>query len=153
MKILLGISGSIAAYKTPDLVRKLLDAGHELKIVMTKSAHALVTKISLQAVSHQEVYEDLFSENNSNPMEHIVLAKWAEVILIAPVSANILGKLAHGLADDLLSTIYLASRADLVIAPAMNKIMWEHAAVQENIKILKDRGAKFIGPGVGIQAC
>ncbi len=150
MKILLGITGSIAAYKTPDLVRKLLEVGHEVKIVMTESANKFVTKISLNTVSNQEVYEDLFSENNAHPMEHIELAKWAEVILIAPASANILGKLAHGIADDLLTTIYLASQADLVLAPAMNKLMWEHLAVQENIKILKGRGAKMIGPGCGI---
>jgi len=153
MKILLGITGSIAAYKTPDLVRKLLEVGHEVKIVMTESAHQFVTKTSLNTVSNQEVYEDLFSENNAHPMEHIELAKWAEIILIAPASANILGKLAHGLADDLLTTIYLASQADLVLAPAMNKLMWEHAAVQENIRILKSRGTRLIGPGCGIQAC
>lgn len=148
-KLLLGITGSIAAYKTPELVRQLLDAGFEVKVVLTESAKAFVTPLTLEAVSKHPVSTVLLEPK----MEHIELAKWADIILIAPATANILAKLAHGFADELLSAICLVSQASVLIAPAMNQAMWQHAATQENVACLKKRGTHFLGPDVGLQAC
>ena len=153
MNIILGISGGIAAYKTPDLVRKLLKAGHQVQVVMTHSAHQFVAPLALQAVSGHEVRSALFDAQAESAMDHIELARWADTILIAPATAHIIAQLACGLASNLLSTLCLASTAPLVLAPAMNQQMWLHAATQENIQRLRARGVQLIGPAEGEQAC
>jgi phosphopantothenoylcysteine decarboxylase/phosphopantothenate--cysteine ligase len=152
VRLLLGITGGIAAYKTPELIRLFRAQGAEVRVVMTQSAAHFVTPLTLQTVSEHPVYQPLYL-NSSDPMEHITLARWATHILIAPLSANTLAKLALGLCDDLLSTLALASQAPLFLAPAMNRLMWEHSATQTHIAALKARGATFIGPGEGLQAC
>ena len=124
MKILLGITGGIAAYKTPELVRQLREAGHDIKVTLTESAKAFVTPLTLQTLLPNGMFDTLMEPT----MQHIELAKWADIFLIAPASANTLAKLAHGMADDLLSTIYLATTAKIMIAPAMNQAMWKHPA-------------------------
>ncbi|MDN4503026.1 bifunctional phosphopantothenoylcysteine decarboxylase/phosphopantothenate--cysteine ligase CoaBC [Alteromonadaceae bacterium BrNp21-10] len=151
--ILLGISGGIAAYKTPDLVRKLKAQGANVRTVVTQSAKAFVTPLSLQAVSGYPVAEDLLDPAAEAAMGHIELAKWAEHILIAPATANIMAKLAQGLADDLLSTLCLASNAPISLAPAMNQQMWHASATQHNLATLQSRGVNILGPGEGEQAC
>lgn len=148
-KLLLGITGGIAAYKTPDLVRQLLDSGFDLKVIVTEGAKSFVSILSLQTLLPDRVFETLLEPQ----MQHIQLAKWADVILIAPATANSMAKLCAGLADDLLSAVCLATKAKLLIAPAMNQAMWQHAATQANIDILKKRGITFLGPNSGIQAC
>jgi phosphopantothenoylcysteine decarboxylase/phosphopantothenate--cysteine ligase len=152
-KILLGVTGGIAAYKSPDLVRRLRDAGHQVKVVLTKRAKAFVTPLSLQAVSGEPVRSELMDSAAEAAMGHIELARWAEVILIAPASANIMAQLAHGFANDLLSTLCLASEAPIILAPAMNRVMWQAPATQENLAILQRRGIRLLGPAAGSQAC
>ncbi len=152
IRLLLGITGGIAAYKTPELVRLFKDQGIEVRVIITQNATHFVTPLTLQTVSEHPVYQTLFS-NSLNPMEHITLARWATHILIAPLSAHTLAKLALGLCDDLLSTLVLASQAPLFLAPAMNRLMWEHPATQTHVATLKGRGATFIGPAEGPQAC
>ncbi len=153
MNIILGISGGIAAYKTPDLVRKLVKAGHQVQVVMTHSAHQFVAPLALQAVSGREVRGAMFDAQAESAMDHIELARWADTILIAPATAHMIAQLACGLAGDLLSTLCLASTAPLVLAPAMNQQMWQHAATQENTQRLLARGVQLIGPAEGEQAC
>lgn len=152
-RVLLGVSGGIAAYKSPDLVRRLRERGHEVRVVMTAGARNFITPLSLQAVSGQPVHTTLLDEQAEAAMGHIELARWADVILIAPASADIIARLAHGLADDLLSTLCLASAAPVVLAPAMNRQMWAAAATQANVKTLRSRGVRLLGPGAGDQAC
>ncbi len=152
-RILLGISGGIAAYKCCDLVRRLRENGAEVQVVMTENAAHFVTATSLQALSGRPVRQSLWDESAEAAMSHIELARWAEVLLIAPASADLLAKLAHGLAGDLLTTLCLASSAKLVIAPAMNQQMWAHSATQGNLALLNTRGALQIGPNSGDQAC
>lgn len=155
-KILLGITGGIAAYKCPELVRQLTKAGAEVKIVMSQNAAQFVTPLSLQAVSGHPVYPHLLvSDSNpmGNAMEHIELARWADLILIAPATANFLAQHAHGLADDLLTTLCLAADGKLLVAPAMNHYMWNNAATQDNVTLLTARGIQFAGPAEGQQAC
>jgi phosphopantothenoylcysteine decarboxylase/phosphopantothenate--cysteine ligase len=152
-RILLGISGSIAAYKAIELTRRLRARGAEVRVVMTAHAQALVTPLSLQAVSGAPVRSALFDAQAEAGMEHIELARWADDLLIAPASAHVIARLAHGLADDLLTTLVLASGAPLTIAPAMNQQMWSHPAVQENIARLRARGVRLLGPDTGAQAC
>lgn len=151
--VLLGISGGIAAYKAPDLVRRLREAGAEVRVVMTAGARQFVTPVTLQAVSGHPVRDDLWDRQAEAAMGHIELARWATDVLIAPASADILARLAHGLADDLLTTLVLATEARLWLAPAMNRVMWSHPAVRANCALLAERGARIIGPGVGEQAC
>ncbi|MFD2631200.1 bifunctional phosphopantothenoylcysteine decarboxylase/phosphopantothenate--cysteine ligase CoaBC [Idiomarina piscisalsi] len=151
--ILLGITGGIAAYKTPDLVRRLREQGAVVRCVMTESAKAFVTPLSLQAVSGFTVSDDLLDPTAEAAMGHIELARWADLILIAPATANTLARITHGFADDLLSTLVLASKAPVCVAPAMNQQMWAAAAVQNNVSILRERGVAFIGPESGEQAC
>lgn len=151
--ILLGVSGSIAAYKTPELVRRLRDGGASVRVVMTAAAERFVTATSLQAVSAMPVRIDLWDADAEAAMSHIELARWADVVLLAPASAEILSRLATGSASDLLTTLCLASEAPLVIAPAMNRVMWAHAAVQGNCETLRQRGATILGPESGSQAC
>ena len=152
-RILLGIAGGIAAYKTPQLVRDLRAAGAEVVPVMTRSAARFVTQTSLQAVAGHRVRRDLWDEEAEAAMGHIELARWADAVLIAPATAHVIARLATGFADDLLTTICLATTAPLFLAPAMNRQMWEHHAVQRNLASLKDAGARILGPGEGDQAC
>lgn len=151
--ILLGITGGIAAYKTPDLVRKLTAKGAQVRVVLTQSGKEFVSPLALQAVSGNTVSDDLLDPAAEAAMGHIELAKWADLLLIAPATANTMAKLAHGLADDLLSTLVLATTAQVVLAPAMNQQMWHAKATQENLRILAGRDVQFIGPAQGEQAC
>jgi phosphopantothenoylcysteine decarboxylase/phosphopantothenate--cysteine ligase len=151
--VLLGVSGGIAAYKSPDLVRRLRERGHPVRVVMTRAAQDFITPLSLAAVSGQAVHTALLDQRAEAAMGHIELARWADVVLIAPASADIIARLAHGLADDLLSTLCLATDAAIVLAPAMNRRMWAAAATQANVKTLRARGVHLLGPGSGDQAC
>lgn len=150
---LVGISGGIAAYKTPELVRLLKKRGVDVRVVLSQGAKAFVTPLTLQAVSGHSVYSELLDVDFEAAMGHIELARWAEGVLIAPLSANRLAALTHGFADDLLSTLCLATTAPLFVAPAMNRQMWEHPATQANLSILQARGATILGPDWGEQAC
>jgi phosphopantothenoylcysteine decarboxylase/phosphopantothenate--cysteine ligase len=152
-RILLGVSGGIAAYKSCELVRRLRDLDADVRVVMTAGATHFVSPTTFQALSGQPVRVSLWDEQAEAAMGHIELARWAERILIAPASADLIGRLAHGLADDLLTTLCLASAAPVYVAPAMNQQMWAHAAVQANIDTLRRRGVHLLGPAVGDQAC
>lgn len=152
-RIVLGITGGIAAYKTPELVRQLTGAGAEVQAVLSRSAHQFVTAVSLQAVSGRPVRDDLWDSAAEAAMGHIELARWAELILVAPATAHFCAKLAHGHADDLLSTLCLASAAPVAVAPAMNQQMWQHAAVQRNVAQLGQDAIAIWGPASGDQAC
>ena len=152
-RILLGVTGGIAAYKSADLVRRLQDRGAQVRVVMTRGALAFVTPLTFQAVSGNPVHTDLLDEAAEAGMGHIELARWADVVLVAPATANFMARLAHGLADDLLSTLCLATAAPLVLAPAMNQKMWSNAATQANCAILAERAVRLIGPASGDQAC
>jgi phosphopantothenoylcysteine decarboxylase/phosphopantothenate--cysteine ligase len=153
MNIVLGISGGIAAYKTPDLVRRLRDRGADVQIVMTASAGEFVTETALQAVSGHPVRSNLWDREAEASMSHIELARWADAVLIAPATAEIIARLASGAAPDLLTTLCLATEAPIAIAPAMNHVMWNNPAVQANRRILEERGFVVIGPASGSQAC
>ena len=151
--VLLGISGGIAAYKTPDLVRKLTASGANVRVVMTDSASAFVSAMALQAVSGNPVHNSLLDPAAEAAMGHIELAKWADILLIAPATANVMAKLACGLADDLLTTLFLATKADVYLAPAMNQQMWAAHATQRNLTMLENMQVTIIGPAAGEQAC
>jgi phosphopantothenoylcysteine decarboxylase/phosphopantothenate--cysteine ligase len=151
--IVLGISGSIAAYKICDLVRKLVKLRAKVICVMTSSAKQFVTPVTLQTISGNPVMEDIFEETTGGQVNHIFLAQIADLILIAPATANIIGKLAGGLADDLLSSVVLAARVPILICPSMNKNMYENEIVQGNIKKLKEKRFIFAGPETGFLAC
>ena len=152
-KILLGVSGGIAAYKSPDLVRRLRQRGAEVRVVMTEGAQRFITPLTLQAVSDWPVRTDLWDEHAESAMGHIELARWADLILIAPATANLIARLASGSADDLLGTLCLASQAPLFLAPAMNQQMWANSATQANCAQLRERGITLLGPDEGDQAC
>lgn len=152
-RILLGVTGGIAAYKSAELVRRLRERGAEVQVVMTAAATAFITPLTLQALSGRPVRTGLMDPQAEAAMSHIELARWADCILIAPASADFIARLAHGLADDLLSTVCLASEAPLVVAPAMNRVMWQHPATQANCATLAARGARLVGPAAGEQAC
>ena len=152
-KILLGVTGGIAAYKSPDLVRRLMEHGAEVQVVMSHGARQFVTPLTFQAVSGRPVRSDLWDEAAEAAMGHIELARWADEIVVAPATAEFVAKLAHGLADDLLTTLCLATTAPITLAPAMNRQMWANAATQANVRILKDRGVRLLGPASGDQAC
>lgn len=152
-RILLGITGGIAAYKSAELVRRLRERGAEVQVVMTAAATAFITPLTLQALSGRPVRTGLMDPQAEAAMSHIELARWAECLLIAPASADFIARLAHGLADDLLSTVCLASEAPLVVAPAMNRVMWQHPATRANCAVLAARGARLLGPADGEQAC
>lgn len=152
--ILLGVSGSIAAYKSAELVRELTKAGASVRVVMTATATEFVGPITFQALSGHSVYINEFEEcESNNGMDHISLARWADVLLIAPATANTIAKLAHGNADDLLTSICLVTQAPIAIAPAMNQAMWSNIATQENCDVIKKRGVLMFGPAAGQQAC
>jgi len=151
--IVLGVTGGIAAYKAADLVRRLRAAGAEVRVVMTRGAQAFVTPLTFQALSGEPVHTELLDAAAEAGMGHIELARWADLVLVAPATADFIARLAHGLADDLLTTVCLASAAPLVLAPAMNQQMWANAAVQANCAILRERGVRLVGPETGSQAC
>ena len=152
-KILLGVCGGIAAYKSAELTRRLMDQGAQVRIVMTASAKHFITPLTMQAVSGHAIYDNLLDPQAELGMGHIELAKWADLILIAPATANAIARLRAGMADELLTTLCLASSSPIAIAPAMNQQMYIAAATQENIKVLSERGMNIWGPGQGIQAC
>jgi phosphopantothenoylcysteine decarboxylase / phosphopantothenate---cysteine ligase len=152
-KILLAVTGSIAAYKAAELIRLLRTQGAEVKVVMTEDACEFITELTLQALSGQPVYKALLDPQSEASMSHITLAKWADLLLVAPATANVLAKFAQGLADDLLSTLYLACSSQVAIVPAMNQQMWRHPATVHNTKLLMERGVMLWGPESGEQAC
>ena len=152
-KILLGISGGIAAYKTPELARLLIQEGASVQVVMTEAATQFVTPVTMQALTGNPVYTSQWDSSIANNMAHIELSRQADAIVIAPTSADLMAKISLGLADDLLSTLCLARDCPLLIAPAMNKQMWEHAATQRSAQRLKDDGVTLLGPASGFQAC
>jgi len=152
-RIVLGVSGSIAAYKSPDIVRRLQDLGAEVRVIVTNGGREFVSERSLQTISKNKVHDNLWDKEAELAMGHIELAKWADVIIIAPASANTIAKLCHGRADDLLSTVILATDAKVMIAPAMNQQMFASSAMKDNLLLLRTRGMLIIEPGFGEQAC
>ena len=152
-KILFIICGGIAAYKSLELIRLFRKNKAEIRTILTKSAKKFVTPLSVASLSQGKVYEDLFSIENELEMDHIALSRWADVIIVAPVTANTISKLATGNAEDLASTVILASNKQVYLAPAMNVRMWEHQSTQKNLKLLKSYGYKIIGPEIGDMAC
>jgi phosphopantothenoylcysteine decarboxylase/phosphopantothenate--cysteine ligase len=147
--VLLGVSGGIAAYKACEVVRRLRDTGAEVRVVLTENAERFVTALTFQALSGQPVRHGLWDAEAEMGMGHLELARWADAILIAPASADVLAKLAHGFADDRLCTLCLATTAPLAVAPAMNHRMWLHPATQANVATLRARGAAILGPANG----
>lgn len=152
-RVLLGITGSIAAYKSADIASQLVKQGCEVTCIMTKEAQEFITPLTLQVLSKQPVVSDLFDEKESRRPTHIQLADSAALLLIAPATANVLAAMAHGFANDALTSIALATRAPILIAPAMNGKMWAHPATQQNVTTLESRGCRFIGPDDGMLAC
>jgi phosphopantothenoylcysteine decarboxylase / phosphopantothenate---cysteine ligase len=152
-KILLIICGGISAYKSLELIRLLKKRDSKVKTILTKSAKEFVTPLSVASLSQEKVYDDLFSAKNEAEMDHISLSRWADLIVVAPVTANTISKLSNGSSDDLASTVILASNKNVFLAPAMNVRMWEHASTKENLKKLKFYGYQIIGPEVGDMAC
>ena len=152
-KIVLGISGGIAAYKAPELARQLMQEGATVQVVMTEAAQQFVTPVTMQALTGNPVYTSQWDSSITNNMAHIELSRSADAILIAPASADLMAKLSLGLADDLLSTLCLARDCPLLLSPAMNKQMWEHAATQRSVQRLNDDGVAILGPASGFQAC
>jgi len=153
VNIVLGITGGIAAYKAPDLVRRLRERGAEVQIVMTASAGEFVTATALQAVSGRPIRSNLWDKEAEAAMSHIELARWADVVLIAPATAEVMARIVSGAAPDLLTTICLATEAPIALAPAMNRVMWSNPATQSNREVLEQRGIHILGPGTGSQAC
>ncbi len=152
-KVLLGVCGGIAVYKSAYLIRELTRVGAEVKVVMTQSAQEFVSPLLMQALSGNDVRTDLFDAQAERAMGHIELARWADYLVISPASANCLAKMAQGIADDLLSTLYLVAEIPVLVCPAMNHSMWAHPATQANCKLLQERGVIFVGPEEGAQAC
>ena len=152
-KILFIICGGISAYKSLETIRLLKKNGAEIKTILTSSAKEFVTPLSVASLSQGKVYSDLFSLENETEMDHISLSRWADVVVVAPITANTISKLAQGTTDDLASTVILASNKQIYLAPAMNVRMWEHRSTKINLKKLKDFGYKFIGPEIGDMAC
>src|SRR5580692_6098365 len=161
MRITLGVTGGVAAYKSAELVRRLQQEGHSVQVVMTRAAREFITPLTFAALSGQKVITDLFGAEGSasgeanleSAIEHIAVAQRTDLLLVAPATADILAKFARGIADDFLSTLYLASTAPVVVAPAMNVNMWNHAATQENVEMLRARGVKIVDPDEGYLAC
>jgi phosphopantothenoylcysteine decarboxylase/phosphopantothenate--cysteine ligase len=152
-RVLLAVSGGIAAYKVPELVRALRRAGHAVRCVLTPTAHHFVAPLALQAVSGEAVRSELFDPAQEGEIGHIALADWAEAVVLAPATADLLARLAGGHANDLVSTVLLATRAPVLAAPAMNVNMWRHPATQANVATLRERGVRFVGPASGELAC
>jgi phosphopantothenoylcysteine decarboxylase / phosphopantothenate---cysteine ligase len=159
MRITLGVTGGVAAYKSAELVRRLQTEGHTVQVVMTRAAREFITPLTFAALSGQKVITDLFTDGESgdanleSAIEHIAVAQRTDLLLVAPATADTLAKFARGLADDFLSTLYLASTAPVVLAPAMNVNMWQHPATQENLAMLRKRGVRIVEPGEGYLAC
>src|ERR671924_504797 len=159
MRITLGVTGGVAAYKAAELVRRLQQEGHSVQVVMTRAAREFVTPLTFAALSGQKVITDLFSDssggeaNLESAIEHIAVAQRTDLLLVAPATADILAKFARGVADDFLTTLYLATTAPVVVAPAMNVNMWNHEATQANIETLKKRGVRVVAPDSGYLAC
>jgi phosphopantothenoylcysteine decarboxylase/phosphopantothenate--cysteine ligase len=153
MKVLLGVTGCIGAYKAAEILRGLQRRGVQIRVVMTRHATEFVRPLTFEALSGQPVIVEMFDRPNYATIEHIAVAREADLLLVAPATANVIAKFAHGVADDFLSTVYLSNTNPVLIAPAMNVEMWNHAATQANIKTLRDRGVSFVEPGVGYQAC
>ena len=151
--VLLGVTGSIAAYKTPESARRLVEKNIDVRVMMTKEAEHFVTTLTLQTVSQHKVYRDMFGVSDTWDVEHVALAESADLVLIAPATAHIIAKLAAGLCDDFLSCVVVATKAQVVLAPAMNDQMYQHKITQDNIARLKKIGYKFIGPEKGCLAC
>ena len=152
-RIIVGIGGGIAAYKSAELVRRLGDLGADVHVVMTRGAREFITPLTLQALSGNPVHTDLLDPKAEAGMGHIELARWADLVLIAPCTADLMSRLVQGSANDLLTTLVLATDAPIALAPAMNQVMWADSATQANAEILNQRGFKLLGPGAGIQAC
>lgn len=152
-QVVLGISGGIAAYKSAELVRRLKDAGADVRVVMTRAAHEFITPLTLQALSGNPVHGDLLDPAAEAAMGHIELARWADLVLIAPATADLMARLATGRGDDLLTTLVLATDAPIALAPAMNQAMWRDPATQANLQTLLQRDIKVYGPAAGEQAC
>jgi phosphopantothenoylcysteine decarboxylase/phosphopantothenate--cysteine ligase len=153
MRILLGVTGGVAAYKSAELTRRLRDRGAEVQVVMTSAAREFITPMTFQALSGRPVRTDLWDSAVEAAMGHIEMARWPHRIVIAPASADFIARLAHGLADDLLATLCLASDVPITVAPAMNRLMWANAATQANVAVLRSRGVTVLGPAEGDQAC
>jgi phosphopantothenoylcysteine decarboxylase/phosphopantothenate--cysteine ligase len=152
-RILVAVTGGIAAYKSPELVRALRRSGHAVRCVTTREATGFVSPMVLQTLTGQPVRTDLFDPSQEGEIDHIALADWAELVIVAPATANTLAKLAAGLADDMVSAVILATRAPLLVAPAMNVNMWQHPATQQNLATLRERGVRVVGPEAGELAC
>jgi phosphopantothenoylcysteine decarboxylase / phosphopantothenate---cysteine ligase len=152
-QIILGVTGGIAAYKSADLTRRLREAGATVRVVMTAGAKEFITPLTMQAVSGNPVHDDLFDLKAEAAMGHIELARWADVILVAPATADFMARLANGEANDLLTTLCLASQAPIALAPAMNQGMWKNTLTQDNLQALKNKKIHLLGPGEGSQAC
>src|SRR5438309_7372370 len=159
MRITLGVTGGVAAYKAAELLRRLQQDGFSVQVVMTRGAREFVTPLTFAALSGQKVITDLFSDssggeaNLESAIEHIAVAQGTDVLLVAPATADVIAKFARGIADDFLTTLYLASTAPVVVAPAMNVNMWNHAATQENLEMLSARGIHIVQPDEGYLAC
>src|SRR5580693_6706720 len=159
MRITLGVTGGVAAYKAAELVRLLQQDGFTVEVVMTRGARKFVTPLTFAALSGQKVISELFEESSAgeanleSAIEHIAVAQRTDLLLVAPATADILAKFARGIADDFLSTLYLATSAPVVVAPAMNVNMWQHPATQENVEMLRARGVKIVDPDEGYLAC
>jgi phosphopantothenoylcysteine decarboxylase/phosphopantothenate--cysteine ligase len=151
--ILLGVTGGIAAYKSVEIVSRLRKSGAQVDIVMTKAAAEFVSPLTFRSLSLRPVYTEMFAEPKSWDVEHIALAEKADLALVAPATANIIAKMALGIADDFLSTVLLAVRKPIIVAPAMNHAMYHHPATQQNLETLQKRGVQVIGPARGFQAC
>lgn len=152
-RVLVAVSGGIAAYKAPELVRELRRAGHAVRCAMTPAAREFVSPLVLQTLSEHAVRTDLFDPAEEGAIDHVALADWAEAAVVAPATANVLAKMAAGIADDPVTTLLLATRAPLLAAPAMNLNMWRHPATRANVATLRERGVRFVGPGAGFLAC
>ncbi len=152
-RVLLGVSAGIAAYKAPDIVRKLTELGAEVEVILTRNADQFVAPLALQAVSGRPVHDFAMTAESESGMGHIDLARWADVVLIAPATANVIARLCQGNADELLTTVCVATEAPLAVSPAMNQQMWQNIATQQNMQTLADRGTLILGPDSGEQAC
>ena len=152
-RVLLGVTGGIAAYKSADLVRRLQDEGADVRVVMTRSAQEFITPLTMQALSNHPVHLDLLNTETESVMGHIELARWADVVLIAPATADFIARLTAGHGDDLLTTICLAAECGVIVAPAMNQAMWAKPSTQQNKQLLMQRGVALLEPDVGVQAC
>lgn len=152
-KIVLGVTGGIAAYKAATLCSKLVQKGADVHVIMTASATQFITELTLQTLTRNAVYTDTFDEREPAVVSHINLADMADLVLVAPATANVIAKMAHGMADDMLTTTLLATTAPVMIAPAMNVHMYDHPAVQHNMNLLAERGTLMIEPGEGLLAC